>query len=117
MLIGLSLSFCIKDILLGRVKDEEVYAIITGTDIQSEEVWEEVIKRYSDLYWTEHDYTINGNEYTVETISHEEEARKLIHRLRETGRIIQPRTMGQEPPNIAAGRWVDLSNDRVKGYR
>src|SRR4051794_20186049 len=39
MLIGLSLSCCIKDILLGRVKDADVLALISGTDITTEAQW------------------------------------------------------------------------------
>ncbi|WP_046866820.1 hypothetical protein, partial [Microvirga massiliensis] len=50
-LIGLSLSFCIKDIILGQVQLETVEKIVTGTRAVTEADWEEIANRYAQVYW------------------------------------------------------------------
>jgi hypothetical protein len=108
-LIGLSLSLCIGDIVRGRIDEKSVTCIISGTCMETDEQWERVIERYSEVYWT--DYDFRGD-----AVSHAEEARKVVDRMRKTGRIIQPRTMGQEPYNIASGHWINPDASGVKGY-
>lgn len=46
--IGTSLAFCVRDIVEGRCKIEEVRVIIAGTDFKSPE---EVIEKYKRTYW------------------------------------------------------------------
>jgi len=47
-LVGLSLSFCIRDILAGRVKAEDVECIITATACSN--IYD-IIDDYSQDYW------------------------------------------------------------------
>ena len=49
--IGFSLSFCVKDILLGEVKAEEVIYIYSACRPTSATDVEEIIQRYSETYW------------------------------------------------------------------
>jgi hypothetical protein len=48
-LIGLSLSFCIKDILLGRVKEDEVFMLYCKADPTSQEM----LRQYMQSYWSD----------------------------------------------------------------
>jgi hypothetical protein len=65
-MIGLSLSFCIRDIMSGdnvRIKDADgqirlaqvletdVTKIITNTCLRTETDWEDLYERYGQVYW------------------------------------------------------------------
>lgn len=95
MKIGLSLSFCVQDILDGKVAEQDVLCIVSGTKAATQEDWAKLLQGY-EIYWHKN----VGEAYNIAV------------RLRESGRIVQPRLNGQEPPNIAAslGHWLDLSN-------
>jgi hypothetical protein len=49
-MIGLSLSFCVRDIVLGRVQESDVERIIARTAMQSDADFEEVIAVYSGAH-------------------------------------------------------------------
>lgn len=100
MLVGLSLSFCVADIIHDKVAETDVVCILSGCNWPDDE-WDERVEHYVDVYWWEN----------------RDRARKIVERLRKTGRIIQPAAIGQEPCNIAAGWWVDLTKDSVKERR
>jgi len=51
MLVGFSWSFCIKDILKGKVQLDQVIAIISGTRMQNQADFMHVIESYSKSYW------------------------------------------------------------------
>lgn len=51
MLIGLSLSMCIKDIINGKINIIDVSFIISGTEIINEKDWENMLTFYSNIYW------------------------------------------------------------------
>lgn len=88
-MIGLSLSFCVRDIASGKISEEEVEVIITGTCARYENEWYDLIERYCASYWKEFP----------------EEARGIAVRLMREGKIHQPRVENQSPPNLSEGHW------------
>ena len=96
-LVGLSLSFCVKDIMRGKTTEEEVTTIISGIDAPTDEIWQSVMESYCRHYWYEYP----------------EEAVAVATRLRDAGKIQQPRTLGQEAPTIVRGPWLI---DGAQGY-
>ena len=52
-MIGLSVSFCVRDIVAGKMALEQVEKIVAGTACPDDEAWERVIKAYRDSYWRE----------------------------------------------------------------
>jgi hypothetical protein len=50
-MIGLSLSFCVIDILEGRISEEDVEVIITSCKCSTQEDWEIVREHYVNTYW------------------------------------------------------------------
>jgi|GEM_PF-6309739 len=50
-LVGLSLSFCIADVLDGYVQEEDIEMIIAGTCASTKEDWREVFDEYKMYYW------------------------------------------------------------------
>jgi phosphoribosyl-ATP pyrophosphohydrolase len=48
---GLSLSFCVQDVIRGRVAEESIEKIIAATCMRSDEVFEEVIAEYAHGHW------------------------------------------------------------------
>lgn len=97
-LIGLSLSFCVRDIANGVVNIDDVEKIITGTRCDSAESWSYLLEQYGGTYW-------NGIEAKAEAI--------LIVLLKNE-KIFQPRTIGELPPNISKGIWVEDENSLAK---
>jgi len=96
--VGLSLSFCVSDILRGNIQEEEVKQIISGTMVESPEQWNELIESYKKYYWYEDP----------------EKAEAICRRFIESGKIKQPRTEGKEVHNIASGHWIDA--DQVEDW-
>lgn len=90
MFKGLSLSFCVSDIVRGIVKEENVEKIVSGTAVKTDTDWEELLQSYCRIYW----------------FDFPEKARALVARLRQQGKIEQPRLQGHEAHNIAEGHWV-----------
>lgn len=87
--IGLSLSGCIMDIAKGVVKEEEVKFIVAGTCCPTDKI-ELLLEQYKRLEW----------------VKCYEDAREILMRFLEQGKIVQPRLLGLPYPNIAAGRWA-----------
>lgn len=90
--IGLSLSFCIKNIMQGEVREEEVGEIIAGTKAEKPEDWPAIIKSYRESYW----------------YKYPEEAEALFWRLLAAGKIRQPRVEKDDwsGHNIVKGHWI-----------
>jgi len=86
---GLSLSFCVKDIIEGRVELGRVVCIYTGTMATSEEHWDRLADHYCQHYWRKDP----------------DRARQILTYLREQCMIVQPRVSGREPENISTGHW------------
>lgn len=93
--VGLSLSFCIRDIALGTVREDEVVKIVTSTCAGTDEEWEQLLDDYSRTYWSWADCV--------------DEARAVANRLRDRGLIVQPRLTGHQPPNISNGCWMSIT--------
>lgn len=87
-MIGLSLSFCVKDIASGKVLEKDVEKIIAGTKCPNREVFETVLNSYLESYW--HDFP---------------EAADIARRFWDRGLIEQPRVNGEEAPEIYRGHW------------
>lgn len=89
--VGLSLSFCVNDILRGKIREEEVKEIIAATNASTPEKIDEVIGAYKRIYW----------------YKNPEEGEAIARRLFAAGKVRQPRTEGGKEHNIAAGHWLD----------
>lgn len=92
MKIGLSLSFCICDLLDEKIACDQVAFIVTGTKAPTRQAWDRVVDQYCQTYWS----------------SDPVRARRLANRLYEQGKILQPRVWGCECPNIAEGHWARI---------
>lgn len=95
MLIGLSLSYCVNDIINGRVDKNNVMFIIAGTRINCERELNDVLENYAKYYW------YDNPELGMEI------ARDLYNQ----GLILQPRVMGYRAPHVADGWWANISKD------
>jgi hypothetical protein len=93
--IGFSLSFCVFAILRGKMKQEDIIHIYTGTAFPCETgtLAEEAVAHYWDggMYWTEYP---------------REEVLALIETL--TPIITQLRLIGAVSPRIATGVWLNI---------
>jgi hypothetical protein len=115
MKIGFSLGRCIRDIVLGKVSEDDVAFIITATCIREPEQLGPVIEDYM----SRDDYLYGLNE---------EECQRVAQSLWSNNKLIQPRREGihrhKQPANSI---WVDMfptemsENEAVKkawnGYR
>jgi hypothetical protein len=90
-MIGLSLSFCIEDILYGTVALEDVEKIVSGTRAVTPEDWNAVIEDYRRYYWEKDP----------------DEGERICRLLLSEGRIEQPRLEGKRPHNICRGHWTE----------
>ena len=100
-MIGLNLSFCIADILTGKVKLEDVELIITGTACRTPDHWESLFEQYKQTYWL-HDE------------SHVADPKQVLDYLLLSGKIYQPRLHDEQPPRIGRGYWVEDLNSLAK---
>lgn len=96
-LVGLSLSFCIQDILAGRVDESDVIRIQTGTTVETDHDWEQLIHDYQVTYWR----------------NDAAEASAIVQRLRAAGKITQPRLLGKPVPSISQGHWLDATGSLI----
>ena len=87
--IGLSLSFCIKDICEGKVPLEAVAGIVPGFALNAADhvAVNELLIRYLPIYW----------------YKYPEKASETLNQLLDSGRILPPHAGGQ---NIAHGYWM-----------
>tara|TARA_R110001583_G_scaffold53441_4_gene164846 strand:- start:212 stop:520 length:309 start_codon:yes stop_codon:yes gene_type:complete len=92
--IGLSLSFCIKEILSGKVWEGSVDKIVSGTSCRSDDDWEELIQRYREVYWRK-----DPNE-----------GEAILRRLLEAGKIEQPRLNDRyrNPDKSEGYPWISI---------
>lgn len=91
--IGFSLSFCVRDIIIGKIKESDVEKIIAGTSAKTATEWDVLIEQYQKVYW-------NNNPTEGEAV---------CRRLLKAGKIEQPLLKGKEVPDLSDGRyWIDL---------
>ncbi len=91
-LIGLSLSWCIADILKGKVKVTDIVCIISNTAFGDVKQIKEL---YKDPYWSEFD---------------EEEVMTLLKSLRHI--IYQPKRDAGNTFRISKGHWYDTTTGK-----
>lgn len=89
-MIGLSLSFCITDIVFGNVKESEVEKIVTPARFQNDGEFEELLERYSKSYW----------KYFPDS------SVDIARRLYGSGKIEQLSPSERVSHNIADGHWI-----------
>jgi len=96
MKIGFSLGRCVRDIVLGKVSEDEVAFIITATNIRELEQLSPVIKDY--MYRDDYLFGLN-----------EDECQRVAQNLWDNNKILQPRRQGlhrhKQPENSV---WVDM---------
>lgn len=95
MKIGLSLSFCVRDIINGIVGFDDVLYIICGTNYTNDKEFNEILDHYAEYYWSELPQL----------------ARFVANQLREQGKLIQPRLQGAHIPTLENGLWATISKD------
>ena len=103
MKIGLSLSFCIADIINGKVSEGSVAKIIAGTMCNTLDDWRKVEESYRDVYWK----------------TNPDLGSAIMYRLLAFGKVEQPRLEGKRVPHIRHGHWIDESGMNqylVMGY-
>ncbi len=108
-LIGLSLSYCVSDILTKQVELDNVLKIYTSCLWKSEQELEDLLKKYYEFHWYQFELT---------------EVRKVFNSLLPK---IQMTQLFDPPcyPNIFRGHWVanesDISwhtyNKKIKRWR
>lgn len=91
-MIGLSISFCIKDVCRGKVRLDDVEQIIAGTNAKSPEDWDALVEQYQEVYWRRFPEEVNA----------------VLGYLLDNDKIVQPRKESDDvfAPNIANGYWV-----------
>lgn len=87
LFIGTSLGKCVKSILDGTVKEDEVFVIVTNTNCPTLDRLLEVIDEY--YYNRTHVSDYDMSAHSIEA------ARELATRLFEYGRLHQPRAVGE----------------------
>lgn len=96
-LVGYSLSYCVRDIIEGRIPLENVHHLKTGTKAETEAQWCHLIASYSQDHWK----------------ANVLKAALVVMKLRKENRIYQPRVEGGEAPNPSRnGYWK--AKGRVK---
>jgi hypothetical protein len=91
-LIGFSLSLCIKDIIEGRVKAEDVHFIQTGCAPRNQQDVFELLAAYADTYWG----------------AHRDKALRVVQELMEDHRIGWASAFEKNTCNIAWGHWLTI---------
>lgn len=96
MKIGFSLGRCVRDIVMGKISEDEVAFIITATCIREVEQLEPVINDY--MFRDDYLYGLN-----------EDECQRVARSLWDNSKLIQPRREGihrhKQPANSI---WVDI---------
>lgn len=96
MLIGLSLSYCVADIVNGLVDRNDVAYIIAGTRIRSKADLDGALAVYSFFYW-------DKNPELGKVI-----ALDFYHR----GLLLQPRLLDNgDGPNVNEGHWAKVGRE------
>jgi hypothetical protein len=95
MLIGLSLSYCISDIINGRVDKNDVMFIVAGTRIMCDHDLDSVLENYAKYEWQ----------------TDPERGMAIAREFYNRGMIIQPRVLNCNPPHVAEGWWAKVGRE------
>lgn len=88
--VGLSLSFCIQDIIKGKAHLDEVEFIMAGTKIRNLDDVEKIAELYSEVYWVDDPITATG----------------IFFWMWFNNKIFQPRLEGLDAPMLTDGHWL-----------
>jgi hypothetical protein len=101
-LIGLSLSFCVVDLVRRRIAYSQVIKLITGTAADGDEAWRELLEDYRRHRWDDW-YPMKESSAKLA-----DRAVRYANRLRKEGKIEQPRLVTGLTPSWNGGRakWV-----------
>jgi hypothetical protein len=93
-IVGLSMSFCVRDIAEGRVDESEVVMVITGTRCKDYDALQSVIDIYKETYWSKSP----------------KKSEEIAKRLWDRGLIHQPRLENDNHyPGLAdQGIWIEM---------
>ena len=116
-MIGLSVSFCIRDIAEGLVEPADVKLIVAGTCAPDDVAFKRVVDGYLGSYWYDHVPYGKTPSPNFNLFSRSKAAEQLAWEFWHAGKIVQPRCLrtslmfaDQVAPNIAAGHWLIWSN-------
>jgi len=90
MKIGTSLGKCVKSILAGEVKEEDVFCIVSNTNCPDLEKLMFVIEQYYYDYHNAHDAREQAYDMSAYSLA---DACKVAQRLFESGKLHQPRVI------------------------
>lgn len=93
--IGLSLSFCVKEIIRGEVRLEDVEKIVAGTTVDDPNDWPKVIDVYKRVQWADNP----------------ELGQRIFSELLAAGKIEQPLLTTRCQPIINLGIWVGSESE------
>lgn len=112
LFIGTSLGKCLKDLLVGTVKEHEVLVIVTNTMCPTLDRLMDVVDQYYYDYGHRPDYDLSAHSL--------EDAKSLAQRLFESGKLHQPRC--HETGDLSRGNahnlkdtWYDIIPSAVAG--
>lgn len=91
--VGSSLSACVRDIVEGYVAFDDVLHVIAGTCAYGDR-WESMLNQYCQF----------GRSWSGIA----EDAKFVANRLRDEGKIYQPRIDNYPAPSIHNGHWICL---------
>ena len=98
-MFGLSLSFCVSDILDGKVDIEDVEGIVSGTSITHRGSMYRVVSVYAHSYWEGHTY---------------DEIATVLGVLINGDKLFQPRIMDKHVQMDCSGeKWVDTLGEAL----
>lgn len=89
-MIGISVSFCIRDIVKGVTQLETVEKIIGGTSCRDSQAWDAVVASYRKTYWS----------------FAPDRCEAIFRQLQEEGKIFQPRLTDNRTPKLATGKGI-----------
>ena len=108
LLIGLSLSFCIEDLVRRRFDYWQVSKIVAGTDASNDQEWTELLEMYKKDHWSKW-YPKDVTEWPRLT----DRALKIANRFWAEGKLEQPRLISGKAPSWHGykDRWVKSESE------
>ena len=99
MKYGRSLSFCVKDILDGKVSYNEVGKIVASTACKNDDDWVKVVEQYMLSYWYGYSFL---------------DCKSIVWGLLDANKIEQPRlTSGKMQAMYKYGNWANTYQEVI----
>lgn len=98
-MIGLSLSFCVTDVLKGKVTLKDIEYIVAGTCAGNSDAYQDVLAGYAEKHW----------------IANPEEGVRVALELYRSGKVHQPRLANANRFPVTANKvyWVQTADQIV----